>query len=338
MSRAQEAAIQQLAALRAAVDRHQRDVLPGGVLECRRNNVDVWSVAPQTLSGDYDLDGPVAKAIVSRVNAAAQPDWFQELILGNSGSGFANELKSATIGPGNILGNSMSAMQASAYAYTQRQTGKALADGAQRVSSGSARTVRINEFMELYNANPGKGRPRLRLRIRGMPMSVVSPVVYPEQVRANLRTGNSSARWSQATREQVRRAGVAAAEGRWQRTMGWGTGRVGTGILTFVPTLALDIYRNIKFDMNATGLSRLAGFDRHAFSVDSARNQSGNAVGWAAGAGSTAAVAMLAARGVGVAAMMAGWPVVLLGLGVGIAAQIVWNTSGMADASANLAK
>jgi hypothetical protein len=55
---------------------------------------------------------------------------------------------------------------------------------AHAVESGAARTVKINQFMSVYNANTsGKGRPRPRVRITGLPMKVMAPAVLGHDAR-----------------------------------------------------------------------------------------------------------------------------------------------------------
>ena len=72
-----------------------------------------------------------------------------------------SEVRSASVSPANIVGNTLGAAQAVAYAGVQGQTAARLQAAAAKVASGASRVVRINEFMDLYNANMGKGRPRL---------------------------------------------------------------------------------------------------------------------------------------------------------------------------------
>ena len=122
---------------------------------------------------------------------------------------------------------------------------------------------------------------------------------------------------------------MAAADARWARYAGWATGKAGAGVLTFAPTLALDTYNSVQFELDATGNWRAAGFGSHKFLVDSAKSQSGNALGLGA---SVAVGAGLAAIGV------VGAPVIVIGLLAGLAVQVVWNTSGGADWAARQAQ
>lgn len=68
----------------------------------------------------------------------------------------------------------------------------------------------------------------------------------------------------------------------------------------------------------------------NGFAVRSAESQSGNLVGVVAGAGAAAG-----AVAVGVVAAV-GWPVVLVGLGAGVVAQVAWGYFG-ADKAAGRA-
>ena len=368
---AQKSAERDATLLRHAVESHRRQVrarpAPAAVGVCR---ADGWSVGTEHLDGDYDLDTPLGQEMLRRLvsqrpdvlttlsawepkafmpvasrpssPAAARtptrpeenlPPWMHDYLFGSwGGQGVGSELNAAGVGPGNIVGNAMGAAQGAAYAGMQTGTAGKLAAGAQRVASGAARSVRINDYMELYNANQGKGRPRPRLRVRGLPVQVITPIEGTAAWRSNARGTTHSTRWVNPTPQQMRGAGVAAADARWTRYAGWATGKAGTGILTFAPTLALDTYNAVQFELDAGGKWRASGFDTHKFVIDSAKNQSGNVVGLGAsvGAGIGATVMFGAA--------VAGWPVVLIGLGFGIFAQVVWNATGMNDRAGALAE
>lgn len=376
---AQQAAQRDASLLRHAVETHRRDLrarpAPAAVGMCR---ADGWSVGTEHLDGDYDLDTPLGQEMLRRlvaqrpdvlttlrawepkafVPAASRPaptapartptrpeenlpPWMHDYLFGSwGGQGPGSELQSAGVGPGNIVGNAMGAAQGAAYAGMQTGTSGKLAAGAQRVAAGTARTVRINDYMELYNANQGKGRPRPRLRVRGLPVQVIAPLEGTAAWRSNARGTTHSTRWANPTPQQVRAVGVAAADARWARYAGWATGKAGTGILTFAPTLALDTYNAVQFELDAGGNWRAGGFDTHKFLVDTAKNQSANAVGLGVSTG----IGFVAARaaGSGVAAVAAiglavtGWPVILIALAGGVVAQVVWSSSGMGDRTANL--
>ena len=376
---AQQAAQRDASLLRHAVETHRRDLwarpAPAAVGMCR---ADGWSVGTEHLDGDYDLDTPLGQEMLRRlvaqrpdvlttlrawepkafVPAASRPaptapartptrpeenlpPWMHDYLFGSwGGQGPGSELQSAGVGPGNIVGNAMGAAQGAAYAGMQTGTSGKLAAGAQRVAAGTARTVRINDYMELYNANQGKGRPRPRLRVRGLPVQVIAPIEGTAAWRSNARGTAHSTRWANPTPQQVRAVGVAAADARWARYAGWATGKAGTGILTFAPTLALDTYNAVQFELDAGGNWRAGGFDTHKFLVDTAKNQSANAVGLGVSTG----IGFVAARaaGSGVAAVAAiglavtGWPVILIALAGGVVAQVVWSSSGMGDRTANL--
>jgi hypothetical protein len=129
-----------------------------------------------------------------------------------------SEIRSAGVGPGNIIGNGLAAAQTATMMGMQGQTAARLSTAAQQIASGASRTVRINQFMDLYNANQGKGLPRLRLRIRNLPLTVAAPI--PEtQWRTNAKGTTHSTRWAGPTASQVRGAGAVAAESRWARSM-----------------------------------------------------------------------------------------------------------------------
>ena len=96
----------------------------------------------------------------------------------------------------------------------------------------------------------------------------------------------------------------------------------GRGVLAFAPSAALDLYNATEVDLRTREFS----FNGRQFLVDSARSQSGNAVGFAGG---LVAVAL-------VGGFAAGAPLVVIGLVGGVFVQVVWNWFGAADGSANL--
>ena len=97
--------------------------------------------------------------------------------------------------------------------------------------------------------------------------------------------------------------------------------RVGGGVLALAPSAALDLYNATEMDLR----TREFNFNGRQFLVASARSQSGNAVGFG-----FALIAVASAGG-----MVAGAPLVLVGLGVGILVQVVSNWSGQSDREAN---
>ena len=139
-----------------------------------------------------------------------------------------------------------------------------------------------------------------------------------------------STRWATPSRAQARGAQVVAADTRWNGRMGWSTGRIGGGALAFAPSAAIDAWNSIEYEVDRSGRRHYKRFDTEKFLIDSARSQSGNAVGMAAGA----------ALGVGAAVVfgVAGAPLLAVVLIGGLAAQVVWSASGMGDKSADLAR
>ncbi|OWQ45473.1 hypothetical protein CDL60_19730 [Roseateles noduli] len=326
---------------------------------------DGWNLCDERLNGDFDLDTPTGQELLRRLIAqqpsvldtlrswepatpAARipmrtaaprpgpgprpeddlPPWLREYLFGQwGGNGLASEIRSGSVSPANIIGNTLAATQAVAYGGVQGQTAVRLNAAASQIASGAAKSVRINDFMDLYNANQGKGRPRLRLRIRNLPVTVAAPIAGASW-RTNAKGTTHSTRWASPSAAQVKGAGVAAAETKWARSMGWSSGKVGTGLITFAPTAALDAWSSIEFDVDASGRRQLRSFDTNKFLVTSARNQSGNAVGLAASIISVPTAVAIA----GVAGLtIAGAPLVIIGLLAGVAMQVVWNNYGGAD-------
>lgn len=369
-SNAQQIACNKAAECRLQVNAH-RQTFSRATAADGQCAADGWDLCTETLNGDFDLDAPVGQALLTSLlrqqpslvqtlntwqpagavarplvqPASAQrpglrpednlPPWLREYLFGQwGGAGALSEIPSAGVGPGNIIGNGLAAAQTANFLGAQSQTASRLNSAAQQISSGAARTIRINQFMDLYNANQGKGAPRLRLRIRNLPVTVASPIPTADW-RTNAKGNTHSTRWAKPTPGQVAGAGIVAAESRWAQRMGWASGKMGTGVITFAPTAALDAWSSIEFDLDASGQRHIRSFDTKKFLVTSARNQSGNALGLAA---SVAAVPAAVAIGAGLGITLVGAPLVLVALATGFAVQVVWNSYGGADFAENQAR
>lgn len=245
------------------------------------------------------------------------------------------QLYDASLGAGSIGANAASTVRGIAQGAMQRNARINIQKFHDRIASGALRTARINEHMTLYNANAGKGRPRVRLRVTNMPVKVLAPIGGAQGWRTNRAGTTHSAGLRNPSAATTARASAMAGELGWNSRLGWLSGRTGTGVLTFAPTAVIDAYSSAQWEIDAAGRQRYQGMDWNDFAVRSARNQSGNAVGVAAGFIATTAIAK-GALGVGVAAAVAGAPLVLIGLAVGIAAVFVWNATGMGEGAGNL--
>jgi hypothetical protein len=244
------------------------------------------------------------------------------------------EVPGAVIGPGNVLGNASAAVAGALQGLGERQGRAALAEGIRRILAGQVQRVVLGPAVELYNAAARGQRPRVRLRVRGLPITLVQKMVPAMGGAANTwRVGAqgavSSLKVQGMTAQQLRNTAILASEQRLPGLLRWTGGRVGGGVLAFAPSLALDAWSAIETDL-ATGER---SFNGRRFLTDSARSQSGNALGFGAGL-AVSGVAVV----VGGAAAAASAPVVLLALGVGLLVQVAWNASGMADATAGAAE
>ncbi|QPF72073.1 hypothetical protein G8A07_03430 [Roseateles sp. DAIF2] len=342
-SAAQQRAQQEAARIAAELRRRgQRGPSVGEIGMCHR---DGYNITQDRLDGDFDLDEPFAQTLLQGLMAqppgaggpslrpmpyqapvqqpAPPSQWISDYLLGSPpDKSFGSQLQAATVGPGNILGTAAGTAQIAMQARAQATTGPALARATAAVSSGSTQRVRINEFMEVYNANKtGRGRPRPRLRIKGLPMKVIDATGGAAAWRGRTAGGT----YTTPAAGAMRHAGVwgqQVGEARIARSpLGWSSRMPGAGILTFAPSAAIDAYNATRVD--AKGMH----FDMPRFAVDSARSQSGNLVGFGV---SVAVTAVLVAAGV------AGLPLLIIGLGVGIVAQAVWTSTGMDDKSAGL--
>lgn len=304
----------------------------------------------ETLDGEYDLDGPLGSEVLRRLSGAGLPSTglmpaspavpspagrsasqsLHDYVFGDwGGQGVLSEIRAAGVGPGNVLGNAAGAAQAAEHVRVQSDTARQLQQAARRVATRQAAQVRINAHMTIYDASQGRGRPRLRLRVVGLPMTVVAPAAGQGGWRSNRSGTRLSTRWTAASQPQSRMASNVAAQASWNNRFGWVTGKVGTGVLTFAPSAAIDMMNSFEYEVDARGERRIKRFDSDRFIVASARSQSGNALGLGA---SIAAGAGLAAIG------FVGAPVIVVGLLAGLAVQVIWNTSGGADWAARQAQ
>jgi hypothetical protein len=294
----------------------------GGAGLCRS---DGWNISFQQLDGEFDLDEVLAKNVIASVQtstpSAVPGSWLEQYLLGDvtgetgSGGRFVSEFNNAAAGPGNILGNT-NALKQAGNAHLEKSTADALREAARRIETGAARSIKINEYMTLYNANkPGKGRPRPRIRIRGMPIQVVTPALSPGMRTAASGVGvNAAMRSTEMLKAQ--RLGGLAASSHWTSKAAFLNGKVGGGVLTFAPSAAIDIYNSIERDMSGD-----MRFNRQKFVIASAKSQSGNLLGMAGGA-----VVAFAFAG-----SMAAAPLIIVGLLGGITIQLIWGWSGGSD-------
>lgn len=330
---------------------------PSSSMMCR---ADSWTAHTNFLDGDYALDDPFGRALITRLiqqqpavgdqlrawepkafvsqvphpaaapakggHAASPTDWLSDYLTGDyGGKGMGSEMFASTLAPASALSfttGGADALQHVARAATSRSTVAKLTEGAEKVAAGAKRVV-INEFMELYNANTGKGRPRIRLRIRGMKVTMLEPIAAEDAWRAGQKGAVMSARWA-GIEARAAAVGGVAARARWGAGLGklaWTTTKVGGGVLAFAPTAAIDAYKDLHYSVDSHGRRQLTGV--HNFLVHEAANQSGNAVGF----GTTIAVG-IAAGALGVTAV-AGAPIVLVAFGAGLVAMTVFNYFGV---------
>lgn len=262
-------------------------------------NLDDWVVSVETLDGDFDIDELLARELATRVvNNLLDAGWLKDYLSRSPGDngGFREHLSSAAIGPGNILSTTNEVRKAAEAGLSSRSFEKA----SQKITTGKAQSVKINNHMTLYNANKsGKGPPRIRMRITGLPTKVVSPAVNPGDLRM-YRNGAFSVRVG--TVKSMTGVTAMTSKARFLNLKGVG------GILTFAPSAAIDLHNNFND----------GSFNGRQFVIDQAKHQSGNLVGWGVGAliifvGGTAA------------------PVLIVSLIAGVALQALWNYSGAAD-------
>lgn len=314
-------------------------------------------LSQQILDGDFALDepllqgllhgpqaGPVLRAAprpaappASRDAGAGALDALGRYLVPNepaAAPGTARrvreELHSGVYGPTNIAANSTAALAGGLRALAERDIAGKLREGLESITSGRANRVVLSAHLELYNAAPARRPPRVRLRVRRLPLPVLQSAVPTlggpqNQWRPNPSVGAHTLKARAMSDARVTQVAALAADHGLPPWLRWTQGRMVGGVLTFAPSAALDLYNAASVDLEAREFS----FDGRRFAVDSARSQSGNLVGFAGGA---IAVVLVGATS------LVGAPVLLIGLGAGIAAQVAWNSFGGADWAAGQAR
>jgi hypothetical protein len=290
-------------------------------MACETSVLDVF---PSTFSGEFELDVPVAIALVERL-AVSQPN-EAALILAASLPAFklptSENLADATldtlVGKGNILGNLSASVEAALRIgwKSQAKTGfKALVSGAQ------SSVIRLGPHVSIEPHKIGKGGvlrkgARLNVRIHNLPISVMHSLPSPMIPKSGGQFG--AMRVGARDLKLMDRAGVSIADARIKagRLLRFTSTKVGGGVLAFGPSAAFDFYDSASWQDNSLAV------DWGDFAVRSAKSQSGNLAGFVTGLGVGAAALAIAP------VALAGAPVVLVILGAGLIAQIAWNSTG----------
>ncbi len=143
-----------------------------------------------------------------------------------------------------------------------------------------------------------------------MPIETVQPALLGQNGRINARTQVASAAVKNANLRELapKVSPLSRAHIR---------GGVGNAVLTFVPSLVLDTVDSIQRDTQGK-----LKFDARRLAISSARSQSGNLAGVI---GSVAGTAIALYFGLAAA------PVIMVGLSMGFAAQVLWGFGGGSD-------
>lgn len=313
--------------------------------------VEPYAVHDDVLSGDFGVDGPLAREIVAgvltgpsiRAGSRVSPDaihadtsWLDAFLTdpppqldaylrqrdhspGQKTDGLlkkaALQAGDSTWGAGNVAGNLHSANEAWSAHREAGGTAERLREAASRIRADHRATpsVRINRYMTLYNANRNpRGQPRLRLRIANMPLKVVTPALG-DGVRTVKSVAGYSGVFHAKDLAQAQKLGRLASTAPVSANP-WSVFKprlAAGGFLTFAPSAMVDAYNS--FDRDAGGTPR---FNPRRFRELSLQSQSANLAGLLASTGATLAVAFVG---------LTGWPVIVIALGAGIVAQAVWG-------------
>lgn len=308
-------------------------------MACEVSTVDAFA---STLNGEFELDPPMLFSVMASV-ARTDPDAAALLLAAslppsalpnnasNADASFDRLMataKDSLIGGGNIGGNMAAATEAAVRAAWKRQAMngfKALVSGARNT------TIRLGPHISIEPRNIGRGGElrkgaRLMVRIRGLPMTVVHSLPGPIIAKAGGQFG--AIRVGATDLRRMGQSAAALADARVQsvRVLRTASSKFGGGVLAFGPSAALDLYDSAQWSDGALAVNW------RGFAVRSAKSQSGNLVGFGVGVGAAAGAVAL-----GVVAAV-GWPVVLVGLGAGLVAQVAWGYFGADEAMARQAE
>lgn len=353
-SAAQRAAERHALAMAEAMAEHRRAMLGlrgsrGGM--CLANGLNV-SIVP--LDGDFDLDSALVRGLLAgpsghSMRAAPAPSSSGGGAGGRSAlerylypddptaevrtwERVGQEMPGATYGAGNLLGNTASAAGGVLQGLGERSGRVAMDRGIAAILSRQAQRVVLAPGVELYNSAQPKQPPRVRLRVRNLPIADIRAMVPTNggpvtQWRMNGPATASTLKVQGMTSQQLRQTAVLVGQERLPAALRWAGTKTGGGVLAFAPSAALDLYSSVEVD--AFGRRQL---NWQQFGIASAKSQSGNAAGFFTGVGITWAAGMI-----GGAALAASAPVLLLALGAGILVQVAWNASGGSDWAARQA-
>lgn len=295
-----------------------------------------------TLDEDFQLDAPVAAALLLQL-AQTDPEAALQMLAPveelpakplterEADAAFQKlwgSLRDSLIGGGNLPGNTVGVVETSLRLAWRQQALRAF----EGLKNGSVQSRGFGANIQIYSSRIDASgrmlkRAQIRVRVRKLPVQVVQQLSGPfvashggkvGQIRISAR---SNAKALGQVADHVADARILSSK----VLRGAGT-RFGSGVLAFGPSAVIDFYdsasyQNGRLDVNWKD-----------FGIRSAKSQSGNLVGMATSALVTGGLVAFGA----VAAV--GWPVVVIGLGVGIAAQTVWGFLGGDETAANRAR
>lgn len=308
-------------------------------MACEVSTLDAF---PSTLNGEFELDRPMLMALASNL-AKTDPNSAALLLAASmppaavpqngeaADSAFDRLLassKDSLIGGGNIGGNLASGTEAVLRAAWKRQ---AMAGFKSLTSGARTGTIRLGPHISIEPRNIGKGGElrkgaRLMVKVRGLPMTVVHSLPSPILSKAGGQFGGMRVGATDLRRMHQSAAALADARLQSVRLLRGASSKFGGGVLAFGPSAAIDFYDSAQWSDGSLAVNW------KGFAVRSAKSQSGNLVGVGVGMGAAAA-----AVAVGVVAAV-GWPVVLVGLGAGLVAQVAWGYFGADEAVAQQAE
>ena len=260
-----------------------------------------WHTSTEWLDGDFGLDDPVARKLISQAVASSPKNIGRvEAYFGGTIWDAQGNLKD------NILDTLLSRNNITATANVGRQAaGAAIAQARiDKILNEAVKKMNVNSNMSIY-----MGKNGLRVGIRNLKIDVIMPMF-----EKGIKTFCNGSMASAAVKDMKDLNSLALMSSK----MRFFNGYKGNAVLTFGPTMAWDLVDNVKKDVYGAW-----HFDGQGFNRAELKNQSGNAASF--GIGTVASAIAVGIFG------LAGAPVILIGFGVGVAVTLIWNANHMPD-------
>lgn len=201
-SAAQLAAQVQARAAADAVREHRQAIASVANSRSGMCMADGWNVSYQTLEGDYAIDAAIVDRLLAGaplqrgpwMRAPPAPRQAPEAPNGSSAikqylfpppakgapgtlERLGEEAGGTIWGPGNIAANSTAALAGALQGMGEASSAQRFSEGLREILAGRVQSVKVAPNIDLYNSALGHQPPRVRLRVRGLPIKVVTQAI-----------------------------------------------------------------------------------------------------------------------------------------------------------------